>query len=124
MDSVKFANTRRGLKKTRKQLSALLDVSPAAIRSYEKGWRYVPARIERQLLSLTSPRKREKGYQKPDRQLSGCSAEQRLACPAWELRIRQASWITNAGMFHGNVSDDLPEQVTVCRSCDMLQGML
>ena len=124
MDSVEFANTRKGLSKTRKQLSNLLGVSRKTIRSYEKGWKYVPAHVERRLLTLTLPNERKKGYQKSNWQINGCSPEQRLSCPAWELRVGQASWLMNASMCHGNVREVLPEQMTSCRNCDMLQGLL
>ncbi len=123
MDNVEFANTRKGLSKTRKQLSSLLGISLKTIRSYEKGWRYVPANVERQLLSLSAAMAGKKGYKKSYWQIYGCTPDQRLSCPAWELRVGQASWLMNASMCHGSVREVLPEQMTSCRNCEMLQGL-
>ena len=124
MDSVAFANMRKGLNVTRRQLSYLLDVSPRAIRSYEKGRESVPANVEQQLSSLTSIKQGKNGYKESHWQISGCSPEQRLSCPAWELRAGQASWFMNANMCHGTVSESWTEKMTMCRTCEMFQGLL
>ena len=52
MESKEFAELRKKLNKTQKELAILLGVSLKAIGSYEQGWRTIPNHIERQLLYL------------------------------------------------------------------------
>lgn len=49
MDKKEFAQVRKKIGKTQKQLAALLGVSLKAIHSYEQGWRSIPSHIERQV---------------------------------------------------------------------------
>jgi hypothetical protein len=124
MDSVKFAGMRKRLNVTRRQLSHLLDVSPGTIRRYEKGRKPVPAHVEQQLFTLTSKSHKKNGYEESHWQINGCSTEQRLSCPAWELRAGQASWFMNAAMCYSSVGESWTEKMTMCRSCEMFQGLL
>ncbi len=124
MDNVEFANMRKGLSVTKRQLSHLLGVSPRTIRSYEKGVRSVPTHVERQLFSLTSMERGKSGYKKSYWQVNGCSPEQRLSCPAWELRVGQLSWFMNASICAVRMDEGRPEMMTLCRNCEMLQGLL
>lgn len=124
MDNVKFADMRRGLNVTKRELSHLLGVSPRTVRSYEKGVRSVPTHVERQLFSLTSMKQGKGGYKKSYGQINGCSAEQRLSCPAWKLRIGQVSWFMNVSICAGDIDESWSELMTLCRNCEMLQGLL
>ena len=54
MDTQEFKNIRKHLQKTQETMARLLGISVKAIRSYEQGWRSIPAHAERQLLFLVA----------------------------------------------------------------------
>ncbi len=124
MDSLEFADMRKGLNVTKRELSHLLGLSLKAIRRYEKGARSVPTHVEKQLFTLTSMKHGKSGYKKSYWQLKGCSPEQRLSCPAWQLRVGNASWFINAGICSGTIQESWPEKMELCRDCEMFQGLL
>ena len=101
MDNVEFAGMRQGLSITKRQLSHLLGVSLKAVRHYEQGRKAIPTNVEQQLLSLCSMKQGMNRHRKPGLQTTGCSSEQRLSCPAWELRIGHVSWVIDASVYHG-----------------------
>lgn len=47
MTTHEFHDIRAHLKKTQREMAALLGISLKAVESYEQGWRRIPANIER-----------------------------------------------------------------------------
>jgi len=124
MNRLEFASARKGLKKSKKELSHLLGIPPRIIRSYEKGRESIPDDIEKQLLSLTSLTNSTREYATSYWQTNGCSTEDRLSCPAWKLKLSHASWSMDINMGYGIARDNWPEKMCMCRSCDVLKKMI
>ena len=52
MEKYELSEIRKHLGKTQKQLAQLLGVSLKTVKSFEQGWRNIPAYIERQIIFL------------------------------------------------------------------------
>ena len=123
MDHVEFADLRQGLSITKRQLSHLLGVSLKSVRNYERGRKAIPANVAQQLLSLRSMKQGMDRHGNSNLRETGCSSEQRLSCPAWELRIGHVSWVIDASVYHGISPNSWADKMPSCRNCSMLHGL-
>ncbi len=85
MVSEEFIGIRKQLKKTQLEMARLLGGSVKAVRSYEQGWRHIPAHAERQMLFLLFMKKGDWINGKPCWEIIGCPDALKLNCPAWEF---------------------------------------
>lgn len=124
LDSKEFLYFRKKLNKTQKEMAQLLGASVKAIHSYEQGWRSVPVHVERQVFFLVS-RKRGAGIRRDSCWVTKkCPREQRERCPAWEFQAAHLCWFINGTICEGAVQTDWNKKMTMCRSCEVLQGFL
>jgi DNA-binding XRE family transcriptional regulator len=92
LDRQEFKYFRSQLKKTQKQMAALLGVSLKAVCSYEQGSRSVPMHVERQLFFLVSRKALKNKRKKICWKTTKCSKELRKNCPAWEFQVGDLCW--------------------------------
>ena len=120
MNKDQFLHIRKQLRKTQKQLAALLGVSLNAMRSYEQGWRSIPAHVERQVLFLAS---RTSGSRElsPCWAIKNCPPERKTRCPAWEFQCGGLCWFITGTMCEGAIQKNWKEKMKLCRACDVFQ---
>ncbi|MBU1169523.1 MAG: helix-turn-helix domain-containing protein [Proteobacteria bacterium] len=121
MDAQEFAEIRKKLNKTQKEMALLLGVSVKAIHSYEQGWRSIPDHVKRQIYFLIS--KREDNAKECWTVLS-CPDERKEKCPAFEFNAGKLCWFINGTLCDGQVHKTWDEKIKSCRHCDMLQDNL
>lgn len=119
-----FFDIRKKLGKTQKQIASLLGVSLKAVHSYEQGWRTVPAHVERQLLFMVACKGEMEKKIKPCWVVKKCPVERKKQCPAWEFRIGKFCWFINGMVCGGQVQSNWNDKMQLCRSCEVLQGLL
>ncbi len=124
MDKIEFANLRKRLEKTQKQMAQLLGTSLKAIHSYEQGWRNIPIHVERQMLFLLSRKiKKEKGIS-PCWVIKSCPLKLKQRCPAWEFRAGEVCWFINGTLCQGKVQQSWKDKMKKCRECAVFQPLL
>ena len=119
MDSKEFKYLRSRLDKTQNELAVLLGTSLKAVRSYEQGWRNIPAHAERQMYLLAS---RKINNQKGERAcwtIKKCPSHKKKACPAWEFRFGNLCWFINGTICGDVIHHNWREKMKVCKSCDV-----
>jgi hypothetical protein len=119
-----FKKYRRRLNRTQKQMAQLLGTSLKAIRSYEQGWRTIPAYIERQLFFLVSRMLNKGKGTRPCWAVKKCSAQDKARCPAWEFAAGDFCWLINGTICGGSVQKDWNEKMKICRRCEVFSYML
>ncbi len=124
MDSKEFLSFRKRLNKTQKQIAQLLGMSIKSVRSYEQGWRTVPAHVARQLLFLVTRRRGNDRRIKPCWVIKGCPPKRKKQCPAWEFNAGNLCWFMNGTLYEGAVQKDWREKMKICRSCEVLISLL
>jgi len=124
MDSMEFAQIRKRLNKTQKQLAELLGASVKAVHSYEQGWRTVPSYVERQLFFLISRLKENDRDQKACWTINKCPPERKKQCPAWEFRAGKLCWFICGTICEGEVRMNWQEKMEICRSCEVLTSLM
>ncbi len=124
MEKQELANIRKHLGKTQKQLAQLLGISLKAIKSYEQGWRNIPAYIERQIFFLLAADKALNKNNKPCWVIKKCPMAIRKNCPAWELQAGQFCWFINGTVCQGKVQKDWNEKIKICRKCKVFKLMV
>ena len=124
MEKQELANIRNHLGKTQKQLAQLLGISLKAIKSYEQGWRNIPAYIERQIFFLLAADKALNKNNKPCWVIKKCPMAIRKNCPAWELQAGQFCWFINGTVCQGKVQKDWNEKIKICRKCKVFKLMV
>jgi len=124
MEKQELAEIRKHLGKTQKQLAQLLGISLKAIKSFEQGWRNIPAYIERQVLFILAAKKALNKNNKPCWEIKKCPMTIRQNCPAWELQIGQLCWFINGTMCQGKVQQDWSEKMKICRKCKVFKSMI
>jgi len=124
VESKEFAQFRKKLKKTQKQMAELLGTSLKAIHSYEQGWRTIPTHVERQLYFLLSRSRDSLSPQKPCWTIRKCPPDQKKKCPAWEFRSGKLCWFINGTICEGTPHKDWKEKMEVCRTCEVLIAMI
>jgi putative transcriptional regulator len=124
MEKQELANIRSHLEKTQKQLAQLLGISLKAIKSFEQGWRNIPAYIERQILFLLAANEALNKNNKPCWVINKCPMAIRKNCPAWELQVGQLCWFINGTICQGKVQKDWNEKMKICRKCKVFKLMI
>jgi len=124
MEKHELAEIRNRLGKTQKQLAQWLGVSLKAIKSFEQGWRKIPAYIERQVLFLIVADEALNKNNKPCWVIKKCPMEIRKNCPAWELQVGQLCWFINGTICAGKVQKDWTEKMKICRKCKVFKSMM
>ena len=122
MDHLEFAQFRKSLKKTQRELAQLLGTSLKAVHSYEQGWRQIPPNVERQLLFLYALKIRQRGRPRVCWAIRKCPKEQRLKCPAWEFRTGHLCWFINGTICIGRAQRSWQEKIKSCKSCPVFQS--
>lgn len=124
MDTQEFKNIRKHLQKTQETMARLLGISVKAIRSYEQGWRSIPAHAERQLLFLVAKKAEILKPVKPCWTINKCNEEKKELCPAWEFRAGKLCWFINGTICSGAVHKDWREKLEICKRCKAFPSTL
>lgn len=124
MEKNEFAEFRKKLKKTQKQMAQLLGTSLKAIHSYEQGWRNVPAHVERQLFFLVSRLRDRRAKQKPCWTIKNCPTKVKKKCPAWEYQAGKLCWFINGTFCCGDPQTSWRDKMKICRNCEVMAAML
>lgn len=117
MEVQEFKNFRKNLQKTQEEMARLLGISVKAVRSYEQGWRTIPAHAERQLLFLSSKKDEIIHPAKPCWAVRKCDESKRENCPAWEFRAGTICWFINGTICNGGVYKTWQEKIEICKKC-------
>lgn len=121
MEAHEFADIRKKLNKTQKEMAILLGISVKAIHSYEQGWRSIPDHVKRQVYFLIS-RKGDDAEECWD--ILDCPDERKEKCPAWEFNAGKMCWFINGTLCDGEVRKNWDEKMKFCKCCDVLQDKL
>ncbi|MBC2714461.1 MAG: helix-turn-helix domain-containing protein [Desulfobacteraceae bacterium] len=124
MKTQEFKNFRKKLQKTQEEMARLLGISVKAIRSYEQGWRTIPAHAERQLLFLAAKKAEILKPAKPCWTINKCNEKQKEQCPAWEFRAGSLCWFINGTICSGVVHKDWREKIEICKKCKAFPSSL
>jgi len=124
VDKKEFADVRKKINKTQKQMAELLGTSVKAIHSYEQGWRSVPGHVERQLFFIISRMRHENYVHKPCWIIKECPTDRKKRCPAWEFKAGELCWLINGTICEGSVQKNWHEKMKICRSCEVLTSLL
>ncbi len=124
MEKQELAEIRKHLGKTQKQLAQLLGVSLKAIKSFEQGWRNIPAYIERQVLFFLAAKEALNKNNEPCWEIKKCPMSIRENCPAWELQVGQLCWFINGTICEGKEQKDWIEKMKICRKCKAFKSMM
>ncbi len=124
MEKQELAKIRHELGKTQKQLAQLLGISLKAIKSFEQGWRNIPAYVERQLFFLLAAKVALNKNNEPCWVIKKCPKAVRQNCPAWELQAGQLCWFINGTICQGNIQIGWNEKMEICRKCKVFKLMI
>lgn len=124
MESHEFKSFRKKLDKTQQEMARLLGISVKAIRSYEQGWRSIPAHAERQLLFLTAKKNEILRPQKPCWIIKKCKNDRKEQCPAWEFRAGTLCWFINGTICSGTDQKSWTEKIEICKKCKAFPASL
>jgi hypothetical protein len=124
MDNNEFLRARKRLSKTQKQMAGLLGTSLKAIQSYEQGWRSIPTHVERQVFFLVSRMRGNSKNERPCWVIKKCLPERKKQCPAWEFQSGRLCWFINGTMCEGQIQRDWQKKMRICRSCEVIAGLL
>ena len=124
MDNNEFLRARKRLSKTQKQMAGLLGTSLKAIQSYEQGWRSIPTHVERQVFFLVSRVRGNSKNERPCWVIKKCLPERKKQCPAWEFQSGRLCWFINGTMCEGKIQRDWQKKMRICRSCEVIAGLL
>ena len=124
MKKQEFVKIRNYLGKTQKQSAQLLGISLKTVKSFEQGWRNIPAYIERQIFFLLAANEALNKKNKPCWVIKKCPVAIRQNCPAWELQAGQLCWFINGTICHGKVQENWSEKMEICRKCKVFKLMI
>ena len=124
LDKKEFADYRKRLDKTQREMSQLLGTSIKAVHSYEQGWRTIPPHVERQIYFLVTRMNRISGNHSPCWEKRECPSTLKQRCPAWEFQTGDLCWFINGTICEGTVHDNWREKMKSCRSCDVFLAQL
>lgn len=123
MESHEFLFFRKKLKKTQQEMAELLSISVNAVRSYEQGWRSVPAHAERQLYFLLSREPGTISKRKPCWVVKKCPPERKKNCPAWEFNAGSFCWFINGTICECKARKTWKDKMVICRQCEVLASL-
>ena len=124
MDKEGFADVRKKLNKTQKQMAELLGTPVKAIHSYEQGWRNIPGNVERQMFFMLSRMDGNPKGRKPCWVIKKCPSKIKKQCPAWEFQSGDLCWFINGTNCCGDACKDWAEKMKCCRSCEVFKPFL
>ena len=124
MEKHELSEIRKHLEKTQKQLAQLLGVSLKTVKSFEQGWRNIPAYIEKQILFLLAANEALNKDKKPCWVIKKCPMATREKCPAWELQVGQLCWFINGTICEGKEQKDWTAKMKICRKCKVFKSMI
>ena len=124
MKKKEFAEIRRHLGKTQRQMAQVLGVSLKAIQSFEQGWRNVPAHVERQVLLILAFKKHASKKHKPCWLTRHCPVENRQDCPAWQFDAGHLCWFINGTICEGSPQGSWERKMKMCRECEVYRSIL
>ena len=119
-----FAEIRRHLDKTQKEMAQILGVSAKAVQSFEQGWRNIPVHIERQVLLILALKSRASKKHKPCWLTRRCPAENRQDCPAWQFDAGHLCWFINGTICEGSPQGSWKNKMKICRECEVYRSIL
>jgi len=124
MKSSEFTHYRKKLEKTQEAIAQLLGVSVKAVRSYEQGWRTIPAHVQRQIMYLTSRKEEIREPQKPCWVIKKCKETVRQDCPAWEFQTGTLCWFLYGTLCSSGDHKNWKEKIKMCKHCSAFPGSL
>ncbi len=124
MTGKEFAQIRKRLGKTQKEMAHMLGMSIKTIHSYEQGWRRVPYHVERQMLYLLSLWNRLPINPLKCWEIVSCNEIQRATCPVWELRAGVMCWFISGRMCRGKPCKTWREKMEICKDCQVFKGLM
>ena len=123
MEKKVFADIRKRLRKSQREMAQLLAVSLKAVQSFEQGWRNIPAHVERQALFLLAQKESKDGG-KTCWEIQDCPMEIRQRCPAWEFESGHLCLFISGTMCQGEVHGKWESKMKICRKCEVFRSML
>lgn len=124
MTGNEFAQFRKRLEKTQKQMANLLGTSLKAIHSYEQGWRTIPAHAERQILFLVSRLNTLRKNRQMCWEIKDCPEDRKRQCPAWEFQSGELCWFINGTLCEGRTHPNWQEKMKSCRPCSVFRASI
>ncbi len=124
MVSEEFIGIRKQLNKTQKEMAQLLGGSVKAVRSYEQGWRSIPAHAERQMLFLLFLKEGNWVQGTPCWDIINCPRALKIKCPAGQFNAGTLCWFINGTICNGIVQDNWAEKIKLCRNCKAFPPVL
>ena len=125
MKKKQFAEIRRHLGKTQREMAQLMGVSAKSIQSFEQGWRNIPVHVERQVLLILALKNRaSKKKDKPCWLTRRCPAEDRQNCPAWQFDAGNLCWFINGTICEGKIQASWKKKLKICSECEAYQSIL
>ena len=124
MNKEEFADIRKKINKTQKEMAELLGTSIKAIHSYEQGWRSIPGHVERQLFFLVSRIRANTNVHRPCWIIKKCPVNRKKQCPAWEFKAGELCWFINGTICEGSIQNNWKEKMKICRTCEVLASLI
>jgi DNA-binding XRE family transcriptional regulator len=125
MTREQFAKIRRYLKKTQKEMSQSLSVSPKTIESYEGGQRNIPISIQKQLLLLLALKQMATINHIPQCwEIRDCPTNWRNNCDAWEYQAGHLCWLINGTYCDGKYQENWAKKIVICRQCEIMKELI
>jgi DNA-binding XRE family transcriptional regulator len=117
MKSLEFIHFRKKLNKTQEEVAKLVGVSVKAVRSYEQGWRTIPAHVQRQIMFLITKKEEIREPQKPCWIIKNCKESVRQDCPAWEFQTGTLCWFLYGTACSSGDYKTWKEKIKQCQHC-------
>lgn len=114
---------RKRLGVTQSGMAELLRVSPKAVQSYEQGWRRLPQPLFAQLLVLLALHRDRSQTRPPCWDLTGCSKQDRSACPSSTLGSGRFCWFVSGKTCRRSTQRQDPG-VMRCENCVVVARLL
>ena len=124
MDKEMFSRARAKLRKTQKELAALLGVSLKAVQSYEQGWRSVPLHVERQIYFLLVNQRSDDRKTKRKDCWRAKKCRRKNECPAWEFQAGHLCWFLSGTRCECAADKNWKDKMEICRDCEILSSLL
>ena len=122
MEKTEFSKIRKRLGKSQRQIAPLMGVALKTIRSYEQGWRPIPAHIERNLLFFLINQRGKPNKFTPCWEEKDC--HQKEECPAWEFQSGNLCWYMFGTLCNGTREATYEEKIENCRSCNIFKSLI
>ncbi len=117
MERREFIDLRKNLNKTQQEMARLLGISVKAVRSYEQGWRTIPAHAARQIMFLSVQKHAPLYPREPCWIVKNCPDDMKDECPAWEFNAGTLCWFINGTICCGKDCLKWNDKIEICRTC-------